>query len=267
MERLRFDGVSRSFKSLRRGGEPVEALRSVDFSVRDGEIVSIVGPSGCGKSTILNLASGLDRPSAGTVYVDQERVETANSHVAFMLQRDVLLAWRTIVQNVELGLEIRGIPRRERRERALAQLGQLGLREFADAYPHQLSGGMRQRAALARTLVNEPSILLLDEPFSAVDAITKMTLHQDLATSLRRAAKTAVLITHDIEESITLSDRILVMSPRPGRIIREIAVDLPDPDQPLLRRRHPDLPDYVSELMNALGIAPHAPHPLEAQIA
>ncbi len=267
MERLRFDGVSRSFKSLRRGGEPVAALRAVDFTIRDGEIVSIVGPSGCGKSTILNLASGLDRPSEGAVFVDEERVDGANAHVAFMLQRDVLLAWRTIAQNVELGLEIRGISRKERRERAFAQLDQLGLHEFADAYPHQLSGGMRQRAALARTLVNEPSILLLDEPFSAVDAITKMSLHDDLATSLRRAAKTAVLITHDIEESVTLADRVLVMSPRPGRIVREIAVELPDPDQPLARRRHPDLPDYVSELMNALGIAPHGPRAREAQIA
>jgi NitT/TauT family transport system ATP-binding protein len=267
MERLRFESVSRSFKSVKRGGEPIRALNSIDLSVRDGEIVSIVGPSGCGKSTILNLASGLDRPSGGSVFVDEEPVEGANPHVAFMLQRDVLLAWRTIVQNVELGLEIRGVSRKERRERAFAQLDQLGLHEFADAYPHQLSGGMRQRAALARTLVNEPSILLLDEPFSAVDAITKMSLHQDLATSLRRAAKTAVLITHDIEESVTLSNRILVMSPRPGRIIREIAVGLPDPDRPLARRRHPDLPDYVAELMNALGIAPDGDPTREAQIA
>jgi NitT/TauT family transport system ATP-binding protein len=256
-ERLRLRGVSRRFAAAGRDAKPVDALASVDLVINDGEVVAIVGPSGCGKSTILNIASGLDRPSSGEVFVDEERVSGPNPHVGFMLQRDVLLAWRTIVENVELGLEIRGVPRSERRQRSLAQLDPLGLAEFANAYPHQLSGGMRQRAALARTLVTGPSILLLDEPFSAIDAITKISLHADLATMLHRTGTAAVLISHDIEESVTLSDRVLVMSPRPGSIVREVTVDLPHREDPIARRRNPHLATYVDTLMSALGLVGH----------
>jgi NitT/TauT family transport system ATP-binding protein len=226
----------------------------VSFQVRDGEVVSLIGPSGCGKSTLLNIGSGLTAPSAGEAFVDGERVEGPNAHVAFMLQKDLLLPWRTIAENVMFGVEIQGLPLAERRERARALLENLGLAEFAGHYPHQLSGGMRQRVALARTLAVDPSVLLLDEPFSAVDAQTRMVLQRELAQTLQRARKTALLITHDLLEAVTLSDRVLVMSKRPGRIIDEIAIELPDRDNPIARRHNSKVGDYVARLMDRLDI-------------
>ena len=171
-----------------------------------------------------------------------------------MLQKDLLLPWRTIRTNVELGLEIRGIPVEERREHSQALLRQCRIADFAESYPHQLSGGMRQRAALARTLAVDPNVLLLDEPFSALDAQTKMVLQQDLAERLAAHGKTALFITHDLSEAIALSDRVLVMSRRPGRIVEELVVDLPDRDSPIARRQHPRAGGYVGHLMGSLDI-------------
>jgi NitT/TauT family transport system ATP-binding protein len=235
-------------------GLSLTAVQDVSFKVRDGEVVSLIGPSGCGKSTLLNIGSGLTAPSAGEAFVDGERVEGPNAHVAFMLQKDLLLPWRTIAENVMFGVEIQGLPLAERRERARALLENLGLAEFAGHYPHQLSGGMRQRVALARTLAVDPSVLLLDEPFSAVDAQTRMVLQRELAQTLQRARKTALLITHDLLEAVTLSDRVLVMSKRPGRIIDEIAIELPDRDNPIARRHNSKVGDYVARLMDRLDI-------------
>ena len=201
---------------------PLTAVSGVSIAVRDGEVVSLIGPSGCGKSTLLNIGSGLTAPSEGQAFVDGERVEGPNAHVAFMLQKDLLLPWRTVVENVMFGVEIQGVAAAERRRRAEALLENLKLAEFSGHYPHQLSGGMRQRVALARTLAVDPTVLLLDEPFSAVDAQTRMVLQRELAQTLKRAGKTALLITHDLLEAVTLSDRVLVMSRRPGRIIDEI---------------------------------------------
>ena len=215
---------------------PLTAVSGVSIAVRDGEVVSLIGPSGCGKSTLLNIGSGLTAPSEGQAFVDGERVEGPNAHVAFMLQKDLLLPWRTVVENVMFGVEIQGVAAAERRRRAQALLENLKLAEFSGHYPHQLSGGMRQRVALARTLAVDPTVLLLDEPFSAVDAQTRMVLQRELAQTLKRAGKTALLITHDLLEAVTLSDRVLVMSRRPGRIIDEIAIDIPDRDEPLKRR-------------------------------
>jgi NitT/TauT family transport system ATP-binding protein len=250
--RLEFRNVTKRFAGQRGGA--VVAVEGVSLAVGDGEVVSLIGPSGCGKSTLLNMGAGLDPPSAGEVHVDGERVSGPSRHVAFMLQKDLLLPWRTIVENVELGQEIQSVPRRERRQRALELLAKCRLPDFVDHYPHQLSGGMRQRAALARTLAVDPSVLLLDEPFSALDAQTKMVLQQDLGRTLADTAKTALFITHDLVEAVALSDRILVMSPRPGRIIREIAVAIPDRDNPMKRRQHPKVGAYVVELMNLLQI-------------
>ena len=193
-------------------------------------------------------------PSEGQAFVDGERVEGPNAHVAFMLQKDLLLPWRTVAENVMFGVEIQGVARAERRRRAQALLENLKLAEFAGHYPHQLSGGMRQRVALARTLAVDPSVLLLDEPFSAVDAQTRMVLQRELAQTLKRAGKTALLITHDLLEAVTLSDRVLVMSRRPGRIIDEIRVDLPRRDDPIARRRESRVNDYVARLMDQLDI-------------
>ena len=221
-------------------------------------MVSLIGPSGCGKSTLLNIGSGLYAPSEGEAIVDGERVEGPNAHVAFMLQKDLLLPWRTIAENVQFGVEIQGIPLPERQKRAKTLLDNLNLGEFANHYPHQLSGGMRQRVALARTLAVDPTVLLLDEPFSAVDAQTRIVLQRELAQTLKRAGKTALLITHDLLEAVTLSDRVLVMSRRPGRIIDELMIDLPRRDDPIARRQDPKVNQYVARLMDRLDIG-HTP--------
>jgi NitT/TauT family transport system ATP-binding protein len=236
------------------GSGVLTAIHGVSFSVRDGEVVSLIGPSGCGKSTLLNIGSGLAAPSEGQALIDGERVEGPNAQVAFMLQKDLLLPWRTIAENVMFGVEIQGLSLMERRKRAQTQLAKLSLAEFSNHYPHQLSGGMRQRVALARTLAVDPHVLLLDEPFSAVDAQTRMVLQRDLAQTLKQAGKTALLITHDLLEAVILSDRVLVMSRRPGTIIDEIVIELPHRDDPIARRREPKANDYVARLMDRLDI-------------
>src|SRR5687767_1410636 len=250
--RLEYRNVTMRFVDA--SGKSLTAVQDVSLSVHDGEVVSLIGPSGCGKSTLLNIGSGLYAPSEGEAFVDGERVEGPNAHVAFMLQKDLLLPWRTIAENVQFGVEIQGLPLPERERRAKSLLDNLNLGEFANHYPHQLSGGMRQRVALARTLAVDPSVLLLDEPFSAVDAQTRMVLQRELAQTLKRAGKTALLITHDLLEAVTLSDRVLVMSRRPGRIIDEIAIDIPGRDDPIARRSDPKVNQYVARLMDRLDI-------------
>ena len=242
--RIEFRNVTRCFDAL-------VAVRDVTLSVHDGEVVSLIGPSGCGKSTLLNMGSGLNAASSGEVLVDGERVTGPNPHVAFMLQKDLLLPWRTIRENVELGLQIRKLPIQGKSQ---ALLKRFRLEGFENAYPHQLSGGMRQRAALARTLAVDPTVLLLDEPFSALDAQTKMVLQQDLAMTLAEENKTALFITHDLVEAVALSDRILVMSARPGTIIEQIVVDLPERSNPLARRRAPRVGEYLARLMELLHV-------------
>ena len=179
----------------------------------------------------------------------------SNAHVAFMLQKDLLLPWRTVAENVMFGVEIQRVPQAERRRRAQQLLQQFSLAEFSEHYPNQLSGGMRQRVALARTLAVDPHVLLLDEPFSAVDAQTRIVLQRDLARTLAENGKTALLITHDLLEAVTLSDRVLVMSRRPGVIIEEIAIDMPLRADPIARRSDPKVNDYVTRLMDRLDIA------------
>jgi len=251
--RLEYRNVTMRFATKGRGA--LTAIRDVGFAVRDGEVVSLIGPSGCGKSTLLNIGSGLTAPSEGAAFVDGERVQGPNAHVAFMLQKDLLLPWRTIVENVMFGVEIQGVPLAERQRRAENLLASFHLAEFSGHYPHHLSGGMRQRVALARTLAVEPHVLLLDEPFSAVDAQTRMVLQRDLARTLKQSGKTALLITHDLSEAVTMSDRVLVMSQRPGTIIDEITIDLPRRDDPIARRREPKVNDYVARLMDRLDIS------------
>ena len=255
--RLEFRKVTRCFNAKGRGGgvfEPVIAVTDVSLAIGDGEVVSLIGPSGCGKSTLLTMAAGLDHPNSGEVFVDGHRVEGPNRQVAFMLQKDLLMPWRTILGNVELGLEIRGEAKQTRRARAEELLARCHLGKFARHYPHQLSGGMRQRAALARTLAVDPDVILLDEPFSAVDAQTKMVLQADFGRAFAAERKTALFITHDLAEAVALSDRVLVMSQRPGTIIREIIVDIPDRANPFTRRQNPRMTDYVRELMTLLHI-------------
>ncbi|MBN9526141.1 MAG: ABC transporter ATP-binding protein [Alphaproteobacteria bacterium] len=252
--RLEFRNVTRRFQG-RGKAEAVTAIESVSLQVRDGEVVSLIGPSGCGKSTLLNLTAGLDRPSVGEVLVDGQPVTGPNAHVAFMLQKDLLLPWRTIRENVEFGLEIRKVPAAERKSTALAMLKACHLEGFPDHYPHQLSGGMRQRAALARTMATDPTVVLMDEPFSALDAQTKMILQKDLAQTLSSMRKTCLFITHDLAEAVALSDRVLVMSHRPGRIIEEIVIEIPGRDNPLIRRESPMMNGYLHRLGELLDLA------------
>jgi NitT/TauT family transport system ATP-binding protein len=224
--RLEYRNVTMRFADSN-GAGALTAVRGVSFSVHDAEVVSLIGPTGCGKSTLLNIGSGLTPPSEGSAFVDGERVAGPNAQVAIMLQKDLLLPWRTVAENVTFGVEIQGLPLKECKRRAAALLANFKLAEFSGHYPHQLSGGMRQRVALARTLAVDPHVLLLDEPFSAVDAQTRMVLQRDLAQTLKQANKTALLITHDLAEAVTLSDRVLVMSRRPGTIIDEIRIEMP----------------------------------------
>jgi len=250
---IEFIGVEKRFAARGKSGE-VLAARDVNFSIAQGEVVSIIGPSGCGKSTLLNMGACLSRPSAGVVKVGGELVSGPNMHVAFMLQKDLLMPWRTIAQNVEFGLELRQVKPAERRAMAERLLVQCHLKGFGNHYPNQLSGGMRQRAAMARTLAVNPLVLLMDEPFSALDAQTKMILQQDLARTVSEQGKTVVFITHDLAEAVALSDRILVMSERPGTIVEEITVDIPDRVNPMQRRKHASVGDYVSHLMELLKL-------------
>ena len=252
--RLEFKGVTKEFPPRGGKGAALVAIRDVSLAVAAGEVVAIIGPSGCGKSTLLNLAAGLTLPKLGTVLLDGTQITGPSLHVAFMLQKDLLLPWRSIIENVELGQEIQGVERKERLRRSHALLARYHLADFAGHYPHQLSGGMRQRAALARTMALDPEVLLLDEPFSALDAQTKMVLQKDLAQVLAEESKTALFITHDIAEAVVLSDRVLVMSRRPGTIVRELAIDMPDRDDPFARRAHPRMSEYLGALMELLDI-------------
>ncbi len=249
---LEFHRVTRSFSAADK--RAIVAIEGVTFKVAPKEFVAIVGPSGCGKSTILNLSAGLDRPSEGSVSVNGIPVAGPNSRVGFMLQKDLLLPWRSIVRNVEFGLEARGVSKVERRERAVRELARCKLADFAEHYPHQLSGGMRQRAALARTLAIDPAIVLLDEPFSALDAQTKMLLQKSFGATIATSGVTTLLITHDLAEAVAMSDRIVVLSDRPGRVVEEITVDLPDRDNPIQRRAHPKAGAYIAHLFELMRL-------------
>lgn len=215
--------VGKSFKD----GQ-VRALDNISFDVAEGEFISLVGPSGCGKTTVLRLIDGLIEADEGEVRVGG-RSPQPGPDIAMVFQSARLLPWRSVLGNVEFALGLRGIARSERRERAMALLASLGLREFTQAYPHELSGGMRQRVGLARALSVEPKVLLMDEPFAALDAITRETLRRELLLLWSRRRMAIVFVTHDIDEAIYLSQRIIVLRPRPGRVDEIVDVDLPVP--------------------------------------
>lgn len=235
-------------------GHAITAVENMSFSVKAGELVAVVGPSGCGKSTILNMVSGLYGATHGEVLIDGEVVTGTRPEVGFMLQKDLLLPWRTIVKNVEFGLEEKKMTRAERRERAMEELARMKLAEFADKYPHQLSGGMRQRAALARTLVIQPDIILLDEPFSALDAQTKLVLQRHFARTIAESGVTCVLITHDLNEAVIMADRVVVMSGRPGTVVDEFPIELGNRQDPLARSLEPRAGVYVKRLFDTLHL-------------
>jgi ABC-type nitrate/sulfonate/bicarbonate transport system ATPase subunit len=205
------------------------ALASTTLEVADGEFASIVGPSGCGKSTLFNIVSGLIRPTAGRIFLDDREVTGETGHVGYMLQKDLLLPWRTVVQNIVLGASLHGRVSRRDREEAIALARRYGLGEFVDHYPHALSGGMRQRVALMRTLAFHKDVMLLDEPFGALDSQTRLRMQQWLLEVWGDEQRTVLFITHDVDEAIFLSDRVHVMSARPGSIRASFDIDLPRP--------------------------------------
>ncbi len=232
----------------------VEALRDAGFGVEEGELVSLVGPSGCGKSTLLSIIAGLEVPSCGSVRVDGELISAPSPKVGYMPQRDQLFPWRTIWGNVTLGLELRGENCPSRKAAVRALLERYGLASFAQKTPAQLSGGMRQRCALIRTLATDPKLLLLDEPFSALDYQTRLLVSADIWSIIRQEHKTALLVTHDIAESLSLSDRIVVLSRRPAMVkaVHE-PVELRDLP-PLGRRDHPAFQHYFNTIWKELDV-------------
>lgn len=226
---VRLRGIRKSFEGRTRGAGAVDVLQDIDIDVREGEFVSIVGPSGCGKSTILRMISGLTAPSGGEIAVKGAPIEGAPSGVGFMFQSDALLPWATVRENILVGLELGPLDSARYGQRLAELMRLVGLEQFADFYPNALSGGMRQRVSLARTLAYEPSIFLMDEPFGALDAQTKIVLGREFLRIWSEHRRTVLFVTHDIAEAITMSDRILVMSARPGRIIGDFTVPLERP--------------------------------------
>lgn len=210
------------------GRSSVTALEHVDLRIEPGEFVSLVGPTGCGKSTALSAISGLRLPSSGSVTVGNDAVTAVRHDVGLVFQQDALLPWRSALHNVALPLRFRGVRRKEALDRARGWLHRVGLEGFEDSYPHQLSGGMRKRVAIAATLVYEPQVLLMDEPFSALDVQTRTLMENDLL-SVVAGRQTVVFVTHDLEEAIGLSDRIVVLTARPGTVYGDYTVDLPRP--------------------------------------
>ena len=223
---LSIDGISKEF-SVR--GKQVLALDALDLGVEEGEFVTVVGPSGCGKSTLLNLVVGLLPPSMGQIVFHGRVVNGINSEIGYVTQKDNLLPWRTLIENVEIALEIRGTAKDERRRRAEKLIAQVGLTGFEEHYPHELSGGMRQRANIIRTLIYDPELILMDEPFGPLDAQTRIVLQDQLLKLWRGSKKTILFITHDLVEAITLADRVVVMTSRPGRVKHIAAVPIPRP--------------------------------------
>jgi len=230
------EGVSMIFgdspqERLRHRGKTNQVLDSVNFQIKPGELACLLGPSGCGKSTLLNIIAGFVQPTSGYVMVDQQPVTKPGADRGFVFQQYSLLPWKTTFQNVELGLKIKGLPKAERQDIVGEYLNLVGLAKYRDAYPSELSGGMKQRASIIRALVNSPSVLLMDEPFAALDAQTRHMMQALLLNVWDTLKTTIVFVTHDIEEAVFLGDRIFVMGVQPGRIKAELSVPLPRPRQ------------------------------------
>lgn len=230
------------------------ALNNINFTVFKGEFVSIVGPSGCGKSTLLSLLSGLLEPEHGSILLyGQKLFHTGNGDIGYMLQHDHLFEWRSIERNVLLGPEIQKKNTPQKKEAVLDMLKTYGLYKFKDAKPSQLSGGMRQRAALIRTLALDPKLLLLDEPFSALDYQTRLTVSDDIGSIIKKENKTAVLVTHDLSEAVSLGNRVVVLSKRPATVKAIVSIDFPSALSPLERRNSPEFKDYFNTIWKELN--------------
>lgn len=253
MNILEIKNVTMNYQDI---NSEVTAIDNISFNVKKGEFVAIIGPSGCGKSTLLSIMCGILKPSSGEIFIDGVKTSGITQKVGYMLQSDNLLEWRTIYKNILLGLEIQGRDTRENLEYVDKLLKTYGLYEFRDSFPSQLSGGMRQRAALIRTLVTKPEILLLDEAFSALDYQTRLTVTDDVYSIIKNEGKTTVMVTHDIPEGISMADRIVVLSKRPAVIqsIHEIVFSDIEKRTPLLCRKSPQFSSYFDTLWRELDM-------------
>ncbi len=218
-----------SKKFVTRSGDQVVALTDVNLSIDKGKFITLVGPSGCGKSTLLRMVGGLIRRSSGSVSIGGTEIEAPTSGIGMVFQSPVLLPWRTVRQNVTVAADIGGADRRQVEERATKFLHMVGLNGFEDKYPSELSGGMQQRVGITRALVHDPEVLLMDEPFAALDAMTKDKLQVELQSLWMSSRKTVIFVTHSIQEAVFLADRVIVLAPRPGRVVDDITIDLPRP--------------------------------------
>lgn len=251
-EKLRIDHVGMKYQSL--NGE-INALEDINFVVHDGDFISIVGPSGCGKSTLLSIISGLLSPSSGSIYLNGEKITGTSREIGYMLQKDHLFEWRSIMQNVLLGLEIQKAVTPEAKEKAELLLKTYGLYEFRYKYPSQLSGGMRQRAALIRTLITDPEILLLDEAFSALDYQTRLAVNEDIYAILKKEHKTAILVTHDIAEAISMGNKVIILTKRPGTVKNIYPLSFTCAEcTPLKSRETPEFRHYFQMVWKELDI-------------
>ncbi|CCQ97807.1 putative ATP-binding protein BAB2_1147 [[Clostridium] ultunense Esp] len=242
---LEFQGVYKSFSDL-------QVLENVSFSVGKGEFVVIVGPSGCGKSTLLRMVAGLERPSRGEVLSRGEPIKSPSPERMMIFQEPALFPWLTVERNVAFGLELAGVSKEERQEKVNQMLERVGLGDFRHFYPSQLSGGMKQRASIARAFVMDPEILLMDEPYGALDALTRMAMQNELLSLWEGSGKTVLFITHDVDEAIALGDRVLVMRARPGKVIEELVIDLPRPRN----RSGEGFSTLRQEILELLGVHP-----------
>ncbi|MDA9409806.1 ABC transporter ATP-binding protein [Bradyrhizobium sp. CCBAU 45384] len=245
-------GLAKRFTSA---GREFVAVDDVSFEVSQGEFVALLGPSGCGKSTILNMVAGLLPRSGGRILIDDDTVETGriNRKVGYVFQRDTLFPWRTVEQNIGYGLEIAGVAKAARTGRVAAAVDKAGLSGFAQSFPRMLSGGMRQRVALMRTLILEPEILLMDEPFGALDTHTKLEMHKTLLEIWERERQTVLFVTHDLGEAITLASRIILLSARPGRLKEDFEIALPRPRDPVSLRETAEFGRLYSHIWHSLG--------------
>lgn len=252
VDRIDVKGLSKTFQLA---GTAIEAVRDVSFSVRRGEFVALLGPSGSGKSTVLNMIATLVKPSGGQILIDGKPVMAgkATPGVGYVFQRDTLFPWRTVADNIGYGLQLAGIGDAERKERVATCLAQAGLDGFGEAYPSALSGGMRQRVALMRTLVVEPQVLLMDEPFGALDTHTKIDMHEVLLRIWEREKQTVLFVTHDLGEALTLADRIILFSARPGQIKDMFEVDFARPRDAVKVRETPRYAELFQHIWHSLG--------------
>ena len=246
---LRVSNISKKYQA--KNGE-VEAITDISFEAKEGEIISIVGPSGCGKSTLLSIIAGLEEATHGQIFINGELIKGISSRIAYMLQTDNLLEWRNIYRNIIFGLEVQKKCTKENLAYVDRLIEEYGLKDFKYSYPSQLSGGMKQRAALIRTLAIKPDILLLDEAFSALDYQTRLQVTEDVREILKNENKTTIMVTHDIPEGISMSDRIMVLTQRPARIRNFHKLDFEGCNKPLKRRAHRKFTEYFDEIWGEL---------------